>query len=179
MSRYHKNKEPSFEQALHATMTWCKAWEEGELSDEVLADRVAELIKTIKGARGFFAIALSIDCPLLDRLPETLIFQLRESGDEIVSLTIKNLIMSSAMSIHHEREENNLQKEGSLRVQKRCIELLRRLEPRSLKRILEKFLAAIESKISGEEFTFLEKLNYDEKQKKQIILALNSVAEYK
>ena len=35
---------PSFEQAIEITAQWLRLWEEGELSDEVLADRVAELV---------------------------------------------------------------------------------------------------------------------------------------
>ena len=52
--------EPTFKQAINASMLWCNAWENEELSDEVLADRVAELLATRDGARGFFVIMLSI-----------------------------------------------------------------------------------------------------------------------
>ena len=44
-------------------------WGEDLLSEEVLADRIAELTKTSNGLRGFFAYALSDkDCLLLDKL---------------------------------------------------------------------------------------------------------------
>ena len=42
-------KEASFEQAYEIAEKWCKEWEEDLLSEEVLADRVAELIKTKNG----------------------------------------------------------------------------------------------------------------------------------
>ena len=77
-------KEPSFEQAMNAAMIWGKAWENGELSDEVLADRVSELLVSRNGVRGFFAISLSSDCPLMDRLPEPLLMQLRGSGKRVL-----------------------------------------------------------------------------------------------
>ena len=75
-------KEASFTQAINISAQWCKEWGEDLLSEEVLADRIAELIKTKNGLRGFFAYALSDkDCLLLDKLPFSLIFKLNEGGD--------------------------------------------------------------------------------------------------
>ena len=53
------SEKPSFYQSIDIANKWCKDWEEELLSDEVLADRVAELVKTKNGLRGFFAYALS------------------------------------------------------------------------------------------------------------------------
>jgi len=46
-------------QAINISAQWCKEWGEDILSEEVLADRIAELIKTRNGLRGYFAYALS------------------------------------------------------------------------------------------------------------------------
>ena len=74
-----KNKAPSFKQAYEIAELWCKDWEDDLLSEEVLADRVSELIKTKSGIRGFFAYSLSDkDCPVLDKLPFSLIFKFLE-----------------------------------------------------------------------------------------------------
>ena len=40
-------KETSFTQAINISAQWCKEWEEDLLSEEVLADRVAELILSL------------------------------------------------------------------------------------------------------------------------------------
>ena len=100
------DQKPTFKEAMEATMIWCKSWENDEISDEVISDRIGELIKTVEGARGFFVVSLSIDCPLMDRFPDALIFQLRSSRDIVIDLTVKNLAMSSAMVITHHK--NNL-----------------------------------------------------------------------
>ena len=72
------NNEPSFIQSINISNEWCKEWEENLLSDEVLSDRISELIKSKNGLRGFFAYALSdIDCTLLDKLPTSIIFTFR------------------------------------------------------------------------------------------------------
>jgi len=46
-------KEATFTQAINISVKWCKEWDEDLLSEEVLADRIAELIKTRNGLRGF------------------------------------------------------------------------------------------------------------------------------
>jgi hypothetical protein len=60
---------PSFAQAMEITAQWIGQWEGGELSDEVLADRVGELVASRDGARGFFVVALAGDSALMDRWP--------------------------------------------------------------------------------------------------------------
>ena len=86
-------KETSFTQAINISAQWCKEWGEDLLSEEVLADRVAELIKTKNGLRGFFAYALSDqNCYLLDKLPFSLVFKFREGGNDVVEIIVKNLI---------------------------------------------------------------------------------------
>ena len=101
-------KETSFTQAINISAKWCKEWGEDLLSEEVLADRIAELIKTKNGIRGFFAYALSDkDCFLLDKLPFSLIYKLNEGGDVVAHIVVKNLIMSSAQIIINRRENNN------------------------------------------------------------------------
>ena len=105
-------QKPTFKEAMEATMIWCKSWENDEISDEVISDRIGELIKRVDGARGFFVVSLSIDCPLIDRLPDALIFQLRRAGEIVVDLTVKNLAMSSAMELVH-RKKQNLQEKQS------------------------------------------------------------------
>ena len=122
-------KEASFEQAYEIAEKWCKEWEEDLLSEEVLADRVAELIKTKNGIRGFFAYALSDqNCSLLDKLPHSLVFKFIEIGIDVVEITIKNLIMSSAQIIIHQREQNLKYKLTSEIISERCKTILRILD---------------------------------------------------
>ena len=101
-------KEATFTQAINISAQWCKEWGEDLLSEEVLADRISELIKTRYGLRGFFAYALSDkDCFLLDKLPYSLIYKLNEGGDAVAEIVLKNLIMSSAQIIIHRRDNNS------------------------------------------------------------------------
>ena len=53
------DQKPTFKEAMEASMIWCKSWENDEISDEVISDRIGELIKTVEGARGFFVEGFS------------------------------------------------------------------------------------------------------------------------
>ena len=165
--------KPSFKQAMNVTILWCNSWEKDELSDEVLADRIGELLKTIEGARGFFVVSLSIDCPLMDRLPEPLIFQLRSSGQIVVDLTVKNLAMSSAMVIEHQKN-NNSQQMQSERIRIRCIELLKLLDSNKVKTRLEILLEG--TKGNGKDLEFLNRWGYSNEQKQAISKSIYEVA---
>jgi hypothetical protein len=134
--------QPSFQQSLAITGQWLELWENGELSDEVLADRVAELVASRDGGRGFFAVGLAGDSPLLDRLPKPLVLALRAVGAPVVDLCLRNLAMSTAMALHHARSSDPQQQAGSERVASRCTELLRLLETSQVKQRLESLWAA-------------------------------------
>ena len=129
------SEKPSFFQSIEIATKWCKDWEQELLSDEVLADRVAELVKTKNGMRGFFAYALSdINCSLLDKLPNSLIFKFVEGGEQIVDITLKNLIMSSAQIINHQRDNKPNYEEISTNISDRCINILRVLDTKLVKK---------------------------------------------
>ncbi len=168
-------KKPTFKEALNASLLWCNAWDAGEISDEVFADRVSELLETKDGTRGFLAVSLSSESPLMDRLPESLVFQLRAAGEIVIDLTVRNLAMSTAMSLHHQREKSLQQKAGSEQVRRRCLDLLRCLEPNKVKRRLEKLLNG--TKGEGADVEFLEKWGYDNEQKQSIASSIYEVAE--
>ena len=167
---------PTFQQAMEIAAVWIQQWDQEEISDEVIADRVGELVESRDGARGFFVISLAGDSALMDRLPEALVGKLRSSGDAVVDLTVRNLAMSAAMVVHHHKQSDDLQAAGSERVNLRCTELLRQLEPNAVKARLEQLLeAAAHNK--GDDVSFLERWGYDKHQKEAITLAIHAVAE--
>ena len=167
------DQKPTFKQAMEATMIWCKSWENDEISDEVISDRIGELIKTVEGARGFFVVSLSIDCPLMDRFPDALIVQLRSSGEIVVDLTVKNLAMSSAMVITHRKNKDH-QEMQSERIKIRCIELLKLLESNKVKDRLDVLLEA--TKGNGPDLKFLQRWGYKDEQINAISESIYEVA---
>ncbi len=177
---------PSFPQAMEIAAQWIGLWEAGELSDEVLADRVGELVASRDGARGFFVVGLTGEAPLLDRLPEPLVAALRQAGPGVVDLTARNLAMSTAMVLHHRRSGDRDHQAGSERVQLRSTELLRQLEPGAVKQRLESLLAAAAAPGSvdggsdgavAEDRAFLDRWGYDAEQRLAITVAIEAVAD--
>ena len=155
-------KETSFMQAINISAKWCKEWGEDLLSDEVLADRISELINTRNGLRGFFAYALSdADCYLLDKLPYSIIFMLAEKGNDVVEIVIKNLIMSSAQIIIHERNEDFELKQTSQNIADRCKGILKILETKLVVTYINKVIEDLDNLGNG----FDNKTKYDDQQK--------------
>ena len=163
-------KEASFTQAINISAQWCKEWGEDLLSEEVLADRIAELIKTKNGLRGFFAYSLSDkDCLLLDKLPSSLIFKLNEGGEAVVDIVVKNLIMSTAQIIIHQRDNNHEYKIASEIISERCKAILRLLETKLVTKTINQVLKDLDN--MGNSFDKTKKYDAEQKEliKKQIL----------
>ena len=159
-------KETSFTQAINISAQWCNEWGEDLLSEEVLADRVAELIKTKNGLRGFFAYALSDqNCYLLDKLPFSFVFKLQEAGDDVVEIVIKNLIMSSAQVIVHESANNLEYKSNSENISERCKSILRVLETKSVTKNINQIMNDLDN--LGNSFDNSKKYNNKQKEFKK------------
>ena len=155
-------REASFTQAINISAKWCSEWGEDLISEEVLADRIAELIKTKNGLRGFFAYTLSDkDCLLLDKLPFALIFKLNEGGDAVVEIVVKNLIMSSAQIVIHRRENNHQYEITSENISDRCKAILRLLETK----LVAKTVNQIINNLDNMGNSFDNSIKYDDEQK--------------
>lgn len=168
-------KPVTFQEAIAQSAEWIRRWDAEELSDDVLADDVGKLVRERDGARGFFVASLTGDSPLMDRLPEALIQQLRLAGEGVVDLTVRNLAMSTAMKIQHLRNEDQELLNGSSVVQTRCVELLRQLDPYLVKQRLETMLKGLQSE--GDDQAFFDRWGYDSEQRHEIEKILLSVAQ--
>tara|TARA_Y100000589_G_scaffold55053_1_gene45633 strand:+ start:124 stop:651 length:528 start_codon:yes stop_codon:yes gene_type:complete len=168
------SQEPSFIQSINIAKDWCDEWDNDLLSDEVLSDRIKELIKTKNGIRGFFAYALSDSkCSLLDKLPSSLIFTLRERGENIVEITIKNLIMSSAQIINHKKNKNFDYAAISNNISDRCINLLKELDTKLVTKNINQMISEIDN--MGNSFD--KNVKYSAEQKKFIREKVNEIAQ--
>ena len=167
-------KDPSFTQAINIAAQWCKDWGEDLLSEEVLADRIAELTKTRNGLRGFFAYALSDkDCFLLDKLPFSLIYKLNEGGDAVVEIVVKNLIMSSAQIIFHRRNNNHEYEITSDKISDRCKGILKLLETKTVTKSVNQVLRDLDTMGNS----FENSVKYDSEQKDFIKKQIFAIAE--
>ena len=166
--------QPTFQQAMEITAAWLQQWDNEEISDEVLADRIGEMVASRDGARGFFVVSLAGDSALMDRLPDPVVGQLRAAGEGVVDLSVRNLAMSSAMALQHQRSGDQAQQAGSEQVNARCTELLRLLEPDLVKQRLEQLLEGCDNR--GDDVAFLKRWGYDDEQKRAISASALAVA---
>ncbi len=168
------SQDPSFIQSINIANDWCEDWDDDLLSDEVLADRIKELIKTRNGIRGFLAYALSDSkCTLLDKLPSSIIFTLRERGVDVVEITIKNLFMSSAQILNHQKAKNVEYAERSNNISERCINLLKELDTKLVTKEINKMLSEIDN--MGNSFD--KQVKYTTEQKNFIREKINKIAQ--
>ena len=168
------SKNPSFIQSINIAKDWCKDWDDDLLSDEVFADRIKELLKTKSGIRGFFAYSLSDSkCTLLDKLPSSIVFILRERGVHVVEITIKNLFMSSAQILNHQKAKNVEYAERSNNISERCINLLKELDTKLVTKEINKMLSEIDN--MGNSFD--KQVKYTAEQKNFIREKVNEIAQ--
>ena len=168
------SKNPSFIQSINIAKEWCKEWNDDLLSDEVFADLIKELLKTKSGTRGFFAYSLSDSkCSLLDKLPSSIVFTLRESGEYVVEITIKNLFMSSAQILNHQKDKNYVDAERSMNISDRCINLLKELDTKLVTKKINEML----SKIDNMGNSFEKTIKYSAEQKTFIRERVNEIAQ--
>tara|TARA_Y100001978_G_C23648373_1_gene412035 strand:- start:689 stop:1216 length:528 start_codon:yes stop_codon:yes gene_type:complete len=166
-------EEPTFIQAINISRDWCIEWEKDLLSEEVLADRIYELIKTKNGMRGFFAYALSNnECTLLDKLPNSLIYKLRERGEILVEIILKNLIMSSAQIINHRKNKNIEYAEISNHISNRCIDLLKILDTKLVTTKVNELISGLDNMGNSFDPT----IKYSEEQKDFIREKIQEIA---
>ena len=166
-------EELSFVQSINISCQWCKEWEDELLSDEVLADRINELIKNKNGIRGFFAYALSdMNCTLLDKLPTALIFIFRVQGVNVVDISIKNFIMSNAQIINHRRDKNKEYEAKSKIISERCANLIQSLDTELITNKINQIIKELDH--MGNSFD--DSIKYDKEQKEYILRRIDEIA---
>jgi hypothetical protein len=115
----------TFEAAIAYTKTLQarKDLEAAQLKSEVEA-----LVKTSNGARGFFVSFLTGEWELADNPSEAIIQALQAEPNAIAELLVKNLVMSTAMAITHQRNGDSEQARDSERVARRTALLIEKVD---------------------------------------------------
>ena len=138
-----------------------------KLDDKQLETEIAELVQTQNGARGFFVSFLTGEWHLADAPSMAIIRALRSKPEAIAELLVKNLAMSTAMAITHQRAGNSEQAAGSTRVAKRTALLIEKVDLAEVQIIVSQMQTSAISG-QGEYVAFLEKWGYDAEQKEAI-----------
>lgn len=161
----------TFENAIALTQAVLAQMEQGSLSEADIEKTIAQLIDSPDGARGFFVTYLTDDRPLADAPTAGVVRALQSSPTLVADLLVKNLAMSSAMLLHHQRHQDAASSQGSAQVQRRTVRLLRLVQ---LAEVQEQAAKLVEGATTGkgEGQAFLSRWGYDAEQKAAICKAL-------
>ncbi|HEY9689561.1 MAG TPA: hypothetical protein V6D46_06165 [Coleofasciculaceae cyanobacterium] len=191
MSAATQPEAMTFEAAIDLTQTWLDQWAAGAWTPEQFVAAVAPLVTTPAGARGFFVVYLTDDRPLVDHPPEGLVAALAQAPAIVLDLLVKNLAMSAAMAITHDRAGDAAMAERSRHTSQRSGDLLNHLdryftdtsgaaevagstgaEPApSVTALLDQLRSSITDQ-TGPFVAFLERWGYDEVQRRAILRAI-------
>jgi hypothetical protein len=157
----------SFEAAIAQTQTLLDQIAANELTAPKLEGAIATLVSSENGARGFFVTYLTDERAIADQITPELIRALQSSPEIVAELLVKNLAMSSAMIVHHRRNHDELNAQGSERVRTRTAKLVQTLV---LPILHQKAQRLVESAATGtgDYQAFLDRWGYDSEQRQVI-----------
>ena len=164
-------KNMTFEEAISYTENLLKR---GDVEELQLESEISTLVQTSNGARGFFVCFLTGEWQLADNPSSGIIKALQSEPEAIAELLVKNLAMSTAMAIVHQRSGNIEQAQGSKRVAKRTALLMEKVDLVEVRTIAAQMQNSASTN-TGEYVSFLEKWGYDVEQKQSIANVLADV----
>jgi len=162
---------PSFEEAMAQTRTFLDRLQAGSIPEVEISQTVAELVGTVAGARGFFVVYLTDDRALVDQPQPAVLQGLRQQPEIVGDLLVKNLAMSSAMALHHQRNQDSAIALKSQRASRRAAVLIQSLELENTTLKLQQLQATIAAG-GGEYQDFLDRWSYDPEQQQAIAQAI-------
>lgn len=162
----------TFDQAIALTQSLLSQLEAGAQPE--IAAAIAELVKTENGARGFFVTYLTSELSTADNPSPDIVQALQSSPDIVADLLAKNLAMSTAQAVFHQRNQKQDMVLGSERVKRRTAHLIELLD---LPSVYERCQKLLESATTGKGSykAFLERWGYDAQQRQEICQALQQV----
>ena len=165
-------EDVSFEQAIALTQDLLRQMEAGLFPAKVQA-AITALVSNKAGARGFFVTYLT-DARSPGDHPPAVIQALRTSPETVAELLAKNLAMSTAMIMTHQRNQSPQMAADSTQVQARTLGLIQQLPLPALQTHLQKLQQSVTTG-KGDYQPFLERWGYDDQQRQAIEQALAQV----
>ena len=166
----------SFPQAIAATQYLINQIEAEKLEEEEIETQITALVSSKPGARGFFVAYLTSELSLADNPSVGVLNALKSSPDLVGELLVKNIAMSTAMTITHQRNNDPENSRNSATVARRSINLAKQLD---LDLITEELNQLHQTLTTGEGSyqEFLNKWGYDAEQKEMISKAIEQISQ--
>ncbi len=162
------SKSVTFPDAIAQTKSFLNQLEGNELTEVKIEETVTAFVKSENGARGFFVSYLTDEGSFADHPTEGIIQGLKSESELVAELLVKNLAMSSAMIITHQRNKDEEMAQSSKRVRDRVTNLIQQLQLAETKLKSQQLQHSAKTG-EGEYKDFLNRWGYDSEQR-QVIL---------
>ena len=168
------NQSLTFSQAIQATQSLMNKIDSQKIDETEIEQEISAIVNTKSGARGFFVAYLTSDMSLADRPSTGVINGLKAQIKVVSELLVKNLAMSSAMTIFHSRSNDLNNVRGSQKVCQRTSNLIQKINLSITRQELEKLQATIVG--NREDYKdFIEHWDYDLEQQQAIQKAILAI----
>lgn len=155
----------SFESAIALTERFIE--QINTIDEKQKQEIITSLVQSANGSRGFFVTYLTSDNPIVGQVSSGIIDGLKSSPEIVSELLVKNIAMSTAMKITHNRNNNPEMAQQSEIVTSRSLKLVNLLQLAQINSKIAKMCQSI-TKADGDYEQFFQRWGYDDEQKKAI-----------
>jgi hypothetical protein len=161
-----------FDEAIDLTQAFLTQLQKNELTSSQIQDFVAALVQTANGARGFFVTYLTAQDPICDEPRPEIIAALQANPEIAADLLVKNVAMSTAQQLYHQRREDSKMAASSATVAARTTKIIHQLNLPQIQEMCRDLVSTIHTG-TGSYTDFLTRWGYDEAQKNSIAQAIS------
>lgn len=154
----------SFEAAIATTQKLLQAIGQQRVTIEEQTTHFQALLSSVNGARGFFVVYLSSDDEIAEHPTPEVLAAILANGETVAELMVKNLVMSSAMVLTHQRQGNETMAESSSQVKTRSLQLIEQTKLPQVQAIAQQMLQSVQNRNDRYQ-DFLERWGYDAQQR--------------
>ena len=156
-----------FDAAIDLTQLFLTQLKKNELSSAQILDFVSALIQTANGARGFFVTYLTAQDPICDEPQPEIITAIAAYPEIAADLLVKNIAMSTAQQLYHQRRDDSEMMASSATVAARTTKMIQALNLPQIQSMLRELTNTIQTG-TGSYTEFLTRWGYDQEQKESI-----------
>ncbi|MEO0374173.1 MAG: hypothetical protein AAF329_05985 [Cyanobacteria bacterium P01_A01_bin.17] len=162
--------EVSFQDAIALTQTLFTNID--QLASSEVESHVADLVATMNGARGFFVTFLTNEFELDEEKKDAIATALRTAPDTVAGLLVKNLVMSTAMTLTHSRQNNPDMVQQSQLTRERTATVIDRVKLPAVEQEAQQLWQSLTTD-TGSYTDFLQRWGYDDEQKQAMQAAVS------
>jgi hypothetical protein len=156
-----------FDEAIDLTQSFLMLLKQKALTSSQILDFVSELIQTANGARGFFVTYLTAKDPICDDPQPEVIAAIAAHPEIAADLLVKNVAMSTAQQLYHQRRNDSDMMAASATVATRTTTIIRALNIAQIQAMCRELVSTIHTG-AGTYAEFLTRWGYDDEQKDSI-----------